>query len=357
MYVDPILNDHWENNRFFSYIKENRLTLQELIAVSPFESKGKNRYSPFHNIIKGNLNNATFTCNTTLNGELAWIRVNAQAHKTDHDGIPSRIMCYITDITEEKRLEEKLRQAEDDTRQSELEMQKAREADMLKSAFLANMSHEIRTPLNAIVGFSNIIAETDDQEEKNEYVKIINKNNDLLLRLITDILDFSKIESGVLDYLKTDISIKEICSEQYKIHVRKIPEKVTLICDQENLPDFILHTDPKRVTQVISNLISNAAKFTPEGSVTLSYHQEGTMLQVDVTDTGIGIPSEQTDSIFDRFVKMNTFIQGTGLGLTICKTIVEALGGSMGVESEPGKGSRFWFTLPLGNSSQANIHS
>mgnify|MGYP000036001402 CR=1 FL=1 len=128
-----------------------------------------------------------------------------------------------------KLLEEKLHHAEYETRQSELEIQKVREADKLKSAFLANMSHEIRTPLNAIIGFSNILAETDDKEEKEEFVKIINKNSDLLLHLITDILDFSKIESGVLDYSLSDTSLKDIFHEQFQVHAMKMPEKVSLI--------------------------------------------------------------------------------------------------------------------------------
>lgn len=347
MYVDPILNDHPTNNSFFKHIKENKLSFNDLHSICYFESKEQNDYSLFHQIMKGKLDHSTFLCKIVLQGEAIWIRVNAQAYKTDENGVPAKIMCYISDITEEKILEKKLRKAELETRRSELEMQKAREADMLKSAFLANMSHEIRTPLNAIVGFSNIIAETDDMEEKSEYVKIINKNNDLLLRLITDILDFSKIESGVLDYAKSDVNIKEICIEQHKIHSQKMPTGVNLMCDVKELPDIIIFTDPKRVTQVISNLISNAIKFTKAGSITLSYNREGNDLLIKVTDTGVGVSVEMVEHIFERFVKINSFIQGTGLGLTICKTIIEALGGRIGVESTLGKGSCFWFTLPL----------
>lgn len=208
------------------------------------------------------------------------------------------------------------------------------------------MSHEIRTPLNAIIGFSNILAETDDKEEKEEFVKIINKNSDLLLRLITDILDFSKIESGILDYSLADTSLKEIFHEQYQVHALKMPEKVSLICDFDALPDILIHTDPKRVTQVISNLISNAAKFTEEGSISFSYRIVEGYVLIEVIDTGIGISLQHQQSIFDRFVKINSFKQGTGLGLTICKTIIEALNGTIGVDSRPGEGARFWFTLP-----------
>ena len=225
-------------------------------------------------------------------------------------------------------------------------MQKAREADMLKSTFLANMSHEIRTPLNAIVGFSGIIAEMEDEEEKDEYVKIINTNCDLLLRLVTDILDFSKIESGMMDYSLTDVNIKEICAEQYKVHSLKVQEGVSMLCDLNALPDKILHTDPKRVTQVVSNLLSNAIKFTEQGAITLSYRVEEDHVLFEVSDTGIGISARNSETIFERFTKVDSFKQGTGLGLSICKTIVYALRGEIGVDSTPGVGSRFWFTLP-----------
>ena len=222
----------------------------------------------------------------------------------------------------------------------------AEAANRAKSDFLANMSHEIRTPLNAIIGFSNILAETDDKEEKEEFVKIISKNSDLLLRLITDILDFSKIESGVLDYSLSDTSLKDIFHEQFQVHAMKMPEKVSLICDFDALPDIFVHTDPKRVTQVLSNLISNAVKFTEVGSIRFSYRIVEKYVLVEVIDTGIGISPQHQQAIFDRFVKVNSFKQGTGLGLTICKTIIEALNGTIGVDSRPGEGARFWFTLP-----------
>ena len=246
------------------------------------------------------------------------------------------ILGVCQSIQRYKTAEQEMREARD----------KALQTDKLKSAFLANMSHEIRTPLNAIIGFSNILAETDDKEEKEEFVKIINKNSDLLLRLITDILDFSKIESGVLDYSLSDTSLKDIFHEQFQVHAMKMPEKVSLICDFDALPDIFVHTDPKRVTQVLSNLISNAVKFTEVGSIRFSYRIVEKYVLVEVIDTGIGISPQHQQAIFDRFVKVNSFKQGTGLGLTICKTIIEALNGTIGVDSRPGEGARFWFTLP-----------
>lgn len=351
LYIDPVLNDHSCNTEFFNYLKKyNYLTLQELWQLGRFGQGGENDMTPFLQVIRGEANSCSFVIKLIINEQPFWLRINAQAHKISQDGHPSRIVCYITDITEEKLLEEKWHQARDESRRNELEMQKAREADKLKSTFLANMSHEIRTPLNAIVGFASIIAEMDEDEEKDEYVKIINKNCDLLLRLITDILDFSKIESGVMDYSLSEVNIKEICNEQYKVHSLKVQEGVTMICDLENLQDKILYTDSKRVTQVISNLLSNAIKFTEMGSITLSYTVKDKYVVFEVSDTGIGIPRKHLKSIFERLTKVNSFKQGTGLGLSICKTIVKALGGKIGVESVSGKGSRFWFTLPCASA-------
>lgn len=348
MFIDPELNDYSGNNIFFDYIRRRTyIPLSELKAMTFFENEDTNNYGLFEKIIDGKSNNCSITCHTLLGGETVWIRINAQAYQKGEDGITNRIICYITNITEEKLLEEKLQVAEEDKLRSEMEKQKAQEADKLKSAFLANMSHEIRTPLNAIVGFSSILAETEEPDEKEGYLDIINQNNELLLHLITDILDFSKIESGKLDYMLTNTSIKKICFEQYKIFSLRTLAHLSLIYDMNTLPDYILWTDPKRVTQVISNMLSNAFKYTEMGSITLAYHVVDEHLKIEVCDTGIGIEEKNRDSIFQRFVQVDNFKQGIGLGLPICKTIIEALNGEIGVESEFGKGSRFWFTLPL----------
>lgn len=343
LFVNPLLNETPEDNKLFNYLRSNKyMTIGGVQQIV----RSADNVNLLFQVIEGKQDHCSFECRTAIENETIWIRINAQAYKTKGSKRQNKMICHITNITEEKLLEEKLHHAEYETRQSELEIQKVREADKLKSAFLANMSHEIRTPLNAIIGFSNILAETDDKEEKEEFVKIINKNSDLLLHLITDILDFSKIESGVLDYSLSDTSLKDIFHEQFQVHAMKMPEKVSLICDFDALPDIFVHTDPKRVTQVLSNLISNAVKFTEVGSIRFSYRIVEKYVLVEVIDTGIGISPQHQQAIFDRFVKVNSFKQGTGLGLTICKTIIEALNGTIGVDSRPGEGARFWFTLP-----------
>ena len=232
-------------------------------------------------------------------------------------------------------------------RQEIREREKAEEANRLKSAFLANMSHEIRTPLNAIVGFSTLLANEENLEERQEFIKIIENNNELLLQLINDILDLSKIEAGTLEFIYSDVDVNSLLTEieqSYRIRNRH-PE--IQIFFEERLPQCIIHTERNRLTQVINNLLTNSMKFTTRGSIRFGYRQEGNRLRFYVKDTGCGIPADKIDSVFGRFVKLNNFQQGTGLGLSICKTIVEKLGGEMGVESEEGVGTLFWFTIKV----------
>lgn len=236
-----------------------------------------------------------------------------------------------------------------DQRNNEIKLIKAEESDKLKSAFLANMSHEIRTPLNAIVGFSTILAETTDPEEQKSYIEIINNNNELLLRLINDILDFSKIESGTLDFFKEKIDIKDICQHVYLINSIKMKQDVSFIFDINNLPSISIYADSKRVSQVITNFISNAIKFTEKGFIQLSYELTSeNEVRVTVSDTGIGIPEEYVESIFDRFIKVDEFRQGSGLGLSISKMVIEKMGGRIGVNTSYKNGSSFWFSIPTG---------
>ena len=270
------------------------------------------------------------------NGKYTWTSINVMVRDyRPQDGI-IEMLCINYDITPLKETEQKLIIARD----------KAEELDRLKSAFLANMSHEIRTPLNAIVGFSSLLAETDSRSERQEYIKIVQENNELLLQLISDILDLSKIEAGTFNFVYTNVDVNETCTEIIKSMSMKVSKGVELIFE-EPLLECYLYTDKNRFTQVISNFINNALKFTQQGSITLGYEQVSHQkIKFYVRDTGMGIPEEKQKSIFERFVKLNTFVQGTGLGLSICKSIVSQMGGEIGVDSTEGIGSCFWFTHP-----------
>lgn len=270
------------------------------------------------------------------NGKYTWTSINVMVRDyRPQDGIID-MLCINYDITPLKETEQKLIIARD----------KAEELDRLKSAFLANMSHEIRTPLNAIVGFSSLLAETDSRSERQEYIKIVQENNELLLQLISDILDLSKIEAGTFNFVYTNVDVNETCSEIIKSMGMKVSKGVELIFG-ELFPECYIYMDKNRFTQVISNFINNALKFTQQGSITLGYEQVSHQkIKFYVCDTGMGIPEEKQKSVFERFVKLNTFVQGTGLGLSICKSIVSQMGGEIGVDSTEGVGSCFWFTHP-----------
>ncbi len=270
------------------------------------------------------------------NGKYTWTSINVMVRDyRQQDGI-IEMLCINYDITPLKETEQKLIIARD----------KAEELDRLKSAFLANMSHEIRTPLNAIVGFSSLLAETDSRSERQEYIKIVQENNELLLQLISDILDLSKIEAGTFNFVYTNVDVNETCAEIIKSMSMKVGKGIELIFE-EPFPECYIYTDKNRFTQVISNFINNALKFTQQGSITLGYEQVSHQkIKFYVRDTGMGIPEEKQKSVFERFVKLNTFVQGTGLGLSICKSIVSQMGGEIGVDSAEGIGSCFWFTHP-----------
>ena len=265
-----------------------------------------------------------------------WEEIQVMA-EYDASGKPKALIGSTISITERKQLEHDLRMARD----------KAEESNKLKSAFLANMSHEIRTPLNAIVGFSNILASTDDLEDKKEFADIIENNNSLLLQLINDILDLSKIEAGTLEFVYSDVDVNTLLSDlERSMSKRVVNENVRLVFERKE-KDCYVSIAKNRLMQVIINLLTNAIKFTDQGSISYGYScLNKKMLRFYVSDTGRGISVEQQEAIFDRFVKLDSFAQGTGLGLSICRMIVDHLGGEMGVESEIGKGSTFWFTFP-----------
>ena len=271
----------------------------------------------------------------TLN-QWNWVRMNVVLNRYDPENGLIELIGVNYDITELKETEQKLIEAKE----------KAEEADRLKSAFLANMSHEIRTPLNAIVGFSSLLVETEDQEEKHQYITIIEDNNKLLLQLISDILDLSKIEAETFDIIPERVNAKQLCNDLFQAIQMKTSPQVELRL-KDNLPELTFTSDKNRLYQVLLNFVTNALKFTSEGNITIDYQIDGNEVKFSVQDTGMGIEPEKQEAIFTRFVKLNSFIPGTGLGLSICQSIVTQLGGKIGVESEPGKGSCFWFTHPI----------
>ena len=269
-------------------------------------------------------------------GTYTWTRVNVLVRNYRPQDNIIEMLCINFDITQLKETEQMLIKAKD----------KAEEADRLKSAFLANMSHEIRTPLNAIIGFSSMLEEAEDQEEKHQYITIIEDNNKLLLQLISDILDLSKIEAGTFDIIPEKVNAKQLCSDLFQAMQMKATPQVELRL-KDDLPELTFTSDKNRLYQVLLNFVTNAFKFTSEGSITIDYQINGNEVKFSVQDTGMGVEPEKQEAIFTRFVKLNSFIPGTGLGLPICQSIVTQLGGKIGVESEPGKGSCFWFTHPI----------
>ena len=269
-------------------------------------------------------------------GSYTWTRVNVLVRNYRPQDNVIEMLCINFDITQLKETEQMLIKAKE----------KAEEADRLKSAFLANMSHEIRTPLNAIVGFSSMLEEAEDQEEKHQYITIIEDNNKLLLQLISDILDLSKIEAGTFDIIPERVNAKQLCNDLFQAMQMKTSPQVELRL-KDNLPDLTFISDKNRLYQVLLNFVTNALKFTSEGSITIDYKIDGNEVKFSVQDTGMGVEPEKQEAIFTRFVKLNSFIPGTGLGLPICQSIVTQLGGKIGVESEPGRGSCFWFTHPI----------
>ena len=344
--VERICGDHGERYfQRFQYIYFNKAA-EEFTGVKAEDILGKTdfelfpdsrraheiRTEDYHTIKTGRMVKEMVEYEKP-NGEVRIVNIVRLLITNPDPGASPLLLVMLNDITEQ--------------RQDQLALMKVQEADKMKNAFIANMSHEIRTPLNAIVGFAHLVTETTNASEQREYFSIINKNCDLLLKQINDILDLSKIESGRLNYNVSEVELRDICQEAYVVQSLKMTSDVALLYNSVAMPSVRLWIDPHRVEQVLLNLLSNAIKFTSKGFISLFYEVEDMFVRVSVMDTGIGISEEKLESVFERFVKLDDFYQGAGLGLPICKMIVEQLGGEIGVRSELGKGSTFWFTLPL----------
>ena len=344
-----------EINNDFRYIYRNREAYnRDLYKNDPV---GKNDFDFYPPIVAEKKRQEDIQVATTGKG-LHWtaegkdrngnmIILDKRKIRVDGDELSSPIIVSIEwDITELEMIKRELQSSKE----------KAEMSDSLKSAFLANMSHEIRTPLNAIVGFSHLIAESDDAEERKTYYNIVNANNERLLQLINEILDLSKIESGTIEFSFGPASLHNLCREVHDAHIFRTPQGVSLVYESSD-ESLMIETDKNRVFQVISNLIGNAVKFTKEGSISYGYKLANNQIVFHVTDTGTGIEPEKVGRVFERFAKLNNHAQGTGLGLSICKSIVERLGGKISVSSEFGKGTTFTFTLPYTIANPANVDS
>lgn len=268
--------------------------------------------------------------------QVDWVEAQAAVDSRDENGTPITLVGSSLIITQRKKMENSLLDAKN----------KAEESNRLKSAFLANMSHEIRTPLNAIVGFSTLLPSVKEPSEQEEYINIIENNNTLLLQLIGDILDLSKIEAGTMEFNYTEFELNQLMQDlENSLRLKLHNDKVRLVFEPGSSQCFI-HGEKNRISQLVINMVNNAIKFTKEGYICFGYEIRDKRLYFFIKDTGIGIPAEKKNDIFERFVKLNSFAQGTGLGLSICRMLVENMNGQIGVESEEGKGSIFWFTLP-----------
>ena len=256
----------------------------------------------------------------------------------DVDGNPTRIVGTSMRIDAQKQMEADLIAARN----------KAEESDRLKTAFLANMGHEIRTPLNAIVGFADLLPVVESEEDRNQLISEIQKNNYKLLNIIDGLVSMSKVEAEAKSLVKSQTNIVPVLQEIADYYRTMVDGSTVVLATQFPYPEILMNTDITKFKEIVNNLMQNAVKFTAQGSITLGFDlQQGEKLLLWVLDTGKGIAEEHQERIFERFFKVDEYVPGTGLGLSVAKSHVESLGGAIGVDSVLGNGSRFWVELPL----------
>ena len=348
------------------YSKVNIFNNEGYAIKQWYKNLGETETTPLRNIVRTYKNMHPDDCEKmkenlakALNGKVKSFSMETRVRRTSSNNSWNWLRYYIVvtnyipangiveiigvnyDITELKEKTNALRKARD----------KAETTDKLKSAFLANMSHEIRTPLNAIVGFSNLLCESEDSADRNEFKSIIHSNTKVLLQLISDILDLSKMESGALDFVFKRMDVNSLCYEVIRSLQNRVNPNVALTFGK-HLQECHIVSDVTRLQQLLTNFLTNAIKHTTKGEIQLGYNIMGSNIVFYVSDTGTGIPKELQRKIFDRFVKLDNFIQGSGLGLSICKNIAKQLGGKITLESVEGQGSTFRFTMPYGSPNK-----
>lgn len=337
---NPMLHQGFATDEWFMNLGEKSRDISTVISTYQFmhQHDRKELLEFIAKASRGETSSLIRNIRIMRDGEWHWYKYHATLKYYEPGKQQIELVFLSIDIDNLKKIEAHLTEAK----------AKAEESDKLKSAFIANMSHEIRTPLNAIIGFSNLLCEEMEitPEEKTEYAQIISTNNQLLLQLINDILDISKIEAGVMNFTEDIIELNHLCNEIEAIYILRAKKGLEIKFIREYSGQYILNIDRTRLNQIISNFLNNALKFTTQGHIYFGFRLQANEIYFYVEDTGIGIEKEKQDAVFQRFVKLNNFAQGTGLGLSICSTIVEKFGGRIGVNSEPGKGSTFWFTIP-----------
>ena len=318
-----------------NYVISNDEKFQDTLAsISPSDAERVNK--SFGDILEGRTDfyHEEYQVNNQAAGATYWEESYATVVERDENGKPLKIVGTSQRIDERKELESSLVTARN----------KAEESDRLKTAFLANMGHEIRTPLNAIVGFADLLPVVESEEDRNQLIQEIQTNNHKLLRIIDGLVSMSKIEAGAKSLMMAKVDINEILHKVSDTYQPMTTLSIFTECPLEELP---IKTDREKLLEILDNLMQNALKFTSHGSVTLGYDVLGSNVRIWVKDTGKGIPAEDQEKIFERFVKLDEFIPGTGLGLSVAKSYALSLNGTMGVESQVGEGSTFWVEFPI----------
>ena len=342
-HIDPknhtitVDNDFRENQDNYAMPPETHLAiLSEMIAKSDVQRV----MTAIDDICTGRSNSyhQQYRMKSGNTDKTYWEEAYATIASRDADGSPAKIVGTSMRIDGRKKMEADLINARN----------KAEESDRLKTAFLANMGHEIRTPLNAIVGFADLLPVVENEADRNQLIDEIQLNNRKLLRIIDGLVSMSKIEAEAKNLVKMQTDLVLLLNDIVKAHAAMVDPQSIILATQFPYSQLMINTDVGKLNEIIDNLMQNAVKFTEKGRITLGFDLlKGDHVRIWVKDTGKGIPEADQAKIFERFVKLDEYIPGTGLGLSVAKSHAASLGGTIGVESRLGEGSTFWVDLPL----------